>query len=65
MSASELQSLWKEVAAGSSGEDGKGAPTNSVSSMLPGMSHHRHMMNGLLEGAQVHPGFLLTPHGIM
>ncbi|XP_072181545.1 uncharacterized protein [Diadema setosum] len=63
MTASELQSLWKEVA--SSSEDSKGAPTSSSSPMPPGLSGHRHMMNGLLEAGPVHPGFLLTPHGIM
>ncbi|XP_011683771.2 forkhead box protein P1 isoform X4 [Strongylocentrotus purpuratus] len=63
MSVSELQSLWKEV---SSPEDVKSAPTSSVASMLPGLSgHHRHMMNGLLDGSHIHPGFLLAHQGMM
>lgn len=67
MSATELQSLWKEVSASSgSSEDSKSALASSVASMLPGLSGpHRHMMNGLLEGAHMHHGFLLAPHGIM
>nr|XP_054752172.1 forkhead box protein P1-like isoform X2 [Lytechinus pictus] len=66
MSVSELQSLWKEVSSPGGPEEGKGTPASSVAAMLPGLGgHHRHMMNGLLDGSHIHPGFLLAHQGLM
>ncbi|KAJ8046625.1 Forkhead box protein P1 [Holothuria leucospilota] len=67
MSAAELQALWKEVAT-TSHEDGKSTTTSYVSS--PGVTnlaaHPRPpLLNGMHEGVLMHPGYLLTPHGLL